>query len=100
VTHAGVRIRLSIPAGVIYDCDSVMAHYQAAVSERAPSCGFACLPGCDAHGWVELTRDLIQSGDLKVEVKAVHLADPTRDDEPDDDDPICCPRCECSCGAR
>ena len=72
MSHIGIRIRLSVPAGVIYDCTSDMAHYQAQMGALGgPWCSPSCLPGCDKHGWKKLIAGF--TGDLKVEIKAVML---------------------------
>lgn len=66
MSHTGVQIRLSIPAGVIYDCDSDIAYLQMRYGAMAS----------DADGWIELTEGLIPGEHLKVHVKPVMLADP------------------------
>jgi hypothetical protein len=85
VSHTGIRLRLSIPAGVIYDCDSDMAYYHAKYGRLEGNwCGPACLPGCTEHGWEDLTAGFVGSG-LKVEIKAVELSEIVDADEADED---------------
>lgn len=75
MSHTGIRLRISIPAGPILDADSDQLYFISRMSE-------------DGFGWHEIIpgREMpfIGAGDLKVEIMPVMLTDYV----PDDDDGI------------
>ena len=76
MSHTGIRLRLSTKDGVLLEVDSDFAHHMATL--RLAGCTPLCPLGCDQHGWVNLLEDRV-----KVEIKAVTLADPEVDDDGD-----------------
>ena len=86
LTYPGIRLRISVPSGVIVDVDSEHLHYSAKYGNAGEGCEPGCLPGCDKHGWL----DLIAGGGmgttefstvpLKIEVKPIRLS-PQADDD-------------------
>lgn len=76
--HQGLEIRATFNDMPILVADSDHMHLLAKYRGMDSLCGFACLPGCREHGWMDLQ---LPPG-TKVEVRPVMLAD----DYPDDDD--------------
>jgi hypothetical protein len=76
----GIRLRISVPSGVIIDLDSQELHHAALFGRHGcASCRIDCPSGCDKHAWL----DLIAGGDagatefstvpLKIQVRPVML---------------------------
>jgi hypothetical protein len=86
LTHPGIRLRISVPAGAIVDADSDCLHFMARIGGYT-LCNPGCLPGCDDHEWLELIQETAGDNRMRVEIKAVNLIDtgadielPTRED--------------------
>lgn len=71
MSHRGLVLRVSIPAGPLMQADSVTMHLQALLS------------GAQVGGWHELIRT---TDGLVIEVSPVLLDDLPPDDEDQDDD--------------
>ena len=81
--HQGLEIRATINGMPILVCDSDHLHLLAKYRGSDFQCGFACLPGCREHGWVDLQ---LPPG-TRVEVRPVMLSDVVLDqDDLDQDD--------------
>jgi hypothetical protein len=89
MSHLGIRLRISVPAGVLLDADSDYLHYISRYS------GYG-------EDWYDIIggRDmsLTIAPDLKVEIKAVTLAEYVPDDDESEDKPESdLDHCGCPC---
>jgi hypothetical protein len=78
-THRGIRLRITSTAGTLLDLDSDALHFTAKLSGVGP-CLPPCLPGCEQHGWLNLTEGVLTPGDYVIQVRPVDLPDEYPDD--------------------
>lgn len=78
--HPGIRLRISVPSGVVVEASSEQLYLNAIYGGRVP-CTPECPPDCDEHGWLDLIAGAkedyggseFSTVPLKIEVKPVRL---------------------------
>ena len=84
--HDGILIRISTVNGPIMLASSDQLYYSARYAGPAEVCAPDCLPGCTAHGWLNLVAGSVDAEPgqlahaaefstvpLKIEIKAARL---------------------------